>query len=186
MRQLWTDEAFRRLALMALAGILAVAMAVRFVADYRAGRIQELRDRYEAKWMEYERYTRLLANRDMYVKMQADLDNVEKGVVGKRFFTAPSIALAEVRFQDLVNAVAKKNGLPIISLKTLKAVETGDLKEMRLAISCRTEIGVLNDFLYDISTQDAVVFVESMDIKRLGDSEERLYNFNAAFKAYAL
>ena len=26
---------------MALAGILAVAMAVRFVADYRAGRIQE-------------------------------------------------------------------------------------------------------------------------------------------------
>ena len=151
MRQLWTDEAFRRLALMALAGILAVAMAVRFVADYRAGRIQELRDRYEAKWMEYERYTRLLANRDMYVKMQADLDNVEKGVVGKRFFTAPSIALAEVRFQDLVNAVAKKNGLPIISLKTLKAVETGDLKEMRLAISCRTEIGVLNDFLYDFN-----------------------------------
>ena len=75
MRQLWTDEAFRRLALMALAGILAVAMAVRFVADYRAGRIQELCDRYEAKWMEYERYTRLLANRDMYVKMQADLDN---------------------------------------------------------------------------------------------------------------
>ena len=74
-------------------------------------------------------------------------------VVGKRFFTAPSIALAEVHFQDLVNAVAKKNGLPIISLKTLKAVETGDLKEMRLAISCCTEIGVLNDFLYDISTQ---------------------------------
>ena len=54
MRQLWTDEAFRRLALMALAGILAVAMAVRFVADYRAGRIQKLRDRYKAKWMEYE------------------------------------------------------------------------------------------------------------------------------------
>ena len=51
-----------------------------------------------------ERYMCLLANRDMYVKMQADLDNVEKGVVGKRFFTASSIALVEVRFQDLINA----------------------------------------------------------------------------------
>ena len=32
---------------------------LRFVVYYRAGRIQELRDRYEAKWMEYERYTHL-------------------------------------------------------------------------------------------------------------------------------
>jgi hypothetical protein len=68
----------------------------------------------------------------------------------------------------------------------LKAVDTGDLKEMRVAVSCRTEIGVLNDFLYDIATQDAAVFVESMDIKRLGDSEERFYNFNAVLKAYSL
>lgn len=187
MRQLWTNEASRRLILIALAVLLAVAVAGRSVIDYRAARVQELKDRYETKHMEYERYARLLANRDMYVKMQAELDNVEKGVVDTRFLTAQSIALAEVRFQDLVDAVARKNGLAIISRKMLKVVDTGDLKEMRVAISCRTEIGTLNDFLYDIiSSKDAALFVESMDIKRLGDSEERFYNFNAVLKAYSL
>lgn len=186
MRRLWTNESSRRLLLITLAALLTVAVVVRSVVDYRTERMQELKDRYETKRMEYDRYARLLANRDMFVKMQAELDSVQKGVVGTRFLTAPSIALAEVRFQDLVDAVAKKNGLSIISRKMLKAVDTGDLKEMRVSISCRTEIGVLNDFLYDIAAQDAAMFVESMDIKRLGDSEERFYNFNAVLKAYSL
>lgn len=186
MRRLWNDESTRRLVLIGLALVLAVVVLARSVFNYRSVRVQELKERHEIKRMEYDRYARLLANRDQYVTLQAELDNAEKAVVGTRFFSAPSIALAEVRFQDLVNAVAKESALSIISLKTLKAVDSGDLKEMRLAISCRTEIGILNTFLYEISTQGAAVFVESLEVKRLADKEERFYTFNAVLKAYAL
>lgn len=186
MRDLWNNETYRRVGLIGVAVLLAVVIGVRSLAEYRTDRLNVLREEYDTKRLEYDKYAKLLANRDKYVKLQAELGNVEKDIVGTRFLSAKTIALAEVRFQDLLDSIAKKNGLSIISRRVLKATEVGELKELRVAINCRTEIGVLNNFLYDLGIQETAFFVDSLEIKRLGDKEERFYNFNAVIKAYSL
>lgn len=186
MRKLWENEEYRRLGLIGLAVILALFVGIKTLANYRSERIQELREIYDTKRLEYDKYAKLLANRDKYVKLQVELNKAEKDIVGTRFLSAKTTALAEVRFQDLLDSLAKKNDLSIISRRVLKAVEIGDLKELRVAISCRTEIGVLNNFLYDLGIQETAFFVDSLEIKRLADKEERFYNCNAVIKAYCL
>ena len=89
--------------------------------------MQELKDRYETRRMEYDRYARLLANRDMPVKMQANWTTYRKAWWA-RFLTAPD-RVTEVRFQDLVMLWQKR---PIHHLaQGAQGRDTGDLKEMR-------------------------------------------------------
>lgn len=186
MRELWENEAYRRWGLIGLAITLALLVGLKSLVNYRSECIQELRETYATKRLEYDKYVKLLANRDKYIKLQVELDKAEKDIVGTRLLSAKTTALAEVRLQDLLDGLAKKNDLAIISRRVLKAVEIGELKELRVAISCRAEIGVLNNFFYDLGIQDAAFFVDSLEIKRLADKEERFYNCNAVIKAYSL
>ena len=186
MRELWQNETYRRIGLVGLAVLLALIIGVRTLVEYRATQLQSLRETYETKRLEYDKYARLLANRDKFLKLQAELGGVEKDIVGTRFLSAKTTALAEVRFQDLLDTLAKKNDLSIISRRVLKAVEIGELKELRVAINCRAELGVLTNFIYDLGIQDTAFFVDSFEIQRMGDKDERFYNFNAVIKAYSL
>ena len=118
--------------------------------------------------------------------MRTELEEAEQGIAGTRFLNAKTVSLAEVRFQELIDSLARENELGISSRKVLKATEIGDLKELRVSITARTEIGALNDFLFDLGEQETALFVESMEIKRLADPLDRYCTFNAVLKAYAL
>jgi len=180
------NEASRRSLLLGTAVLLALIVAGRTLSDYRASAVREVRDVYDMRALEYGKYVRLLANKERYLRVQAELDKAEQGIAGSRFFSAKTTSLAEVRFQELIDSLARENGLNINSRKVLKATELGDLKELRVSVTSRAEIGALNDFLYDLGAQDTALFVESMEIKRFGDPTERFYSFNAVIKAYAL
>lgn len=181
-----SNEAFRRKLLMGAALVLALMVVGRTIVDYRAAAVREIRDVYEMREIEYRKYSRLLANKERYLSLQAELNKAEQGIAGSRFFTAKTTSLAEVRFQELIDSLARENDLAINSRKVLKATEVGDLKELRVSVTSHTEIGALSDFLYDLGSQEAAVFVESMEIKRLGDPTDRFVTFNAVLKAFAL
>ena len=180
------NEAFRRTLLLGTALVLVLIVLGRTITDYRATAVQEIRDVYDMRELEYRKYARLVANKERYLMLQAELDKIEQGISGSRFFTAKTTSLAEVRFQELIDSLARENGLAINSRKVLKAMEAGGLKELRVSVTSRAEIGPLNDFLYDLGAQDAALFVESMEIKRFGDPTNRFFTFNAVLKAYAL
>jgi hypothetical protein len=180
------NEALRRTLLLATALVLALVVVGRTIGDYRAAAVREMRDVYEMRELEYRKYARLLDNKERYLLLQAELDKAEQGIAGSRFFTAKTTSLAEVRFQERIDSLATESGLTINSRKVLKAVEIGDLKELRVAVSSRAEIGALNDFLGGLGGQGAAMFVESMEIKRFGDPTDRFLTFNAVLKAYAL
>lgn len=186
MRALKDFEQYRTAALVGVAVLLGLTLGIRSIVEFRTSSIASLREKYETKVLEFEKYSKLMANRDRYVRSQAELDSAVKNIVSTQFISAKTTALAEVRFQDMLDTIAKKNDLTIISRKVLKAVEIGELKEMRVAITCRAEIGLINNFLYELSVQNTAIFVDSLEIKRLGDKDERYYNFNAVFKAYSL
>jgi hypothetical protein len=181
-----SNDAFRRSVLLGTALLLVLIVVGRMLSDYRASAVREIRDVYDMRELEYVKYARLLANKERYLQLQAELDKAGQGIAGSRFFSAKTTSLAEVRFQELLDSLASENGLTINSRKVLKATEIGDLKELRVSVSSRAEIGALNDFIYDLGVQDAALFVESMEIKRFGDPSERFYSFTAVIKAYAL
>lgn len=180
------NEMVRRRALVAVAVVLALVVVGRSLSGYRASAVRELRTAYEMKSLEYQRFSRLLANKDHYLRVRTELEEAEQGIAGTRFLNAKTVSLAEVRFQELIDSLARENELGISSRKVLKATEIGDLKELRVSITARTEIGALNDFLFDLGEQETALFVESMEIKRLADPLDRYCTFNAVLKAYAL
>ncbi|KAF5057213.1 Type II secretion system (T2SS), protein M subtype b [anaerobic digester metagenome] len=186
MGKIWQNETYRRMALIGTAAVLLFIIGGVRSYEYTGNRQREIRDAYDMKLMELDRFRRILADRELYGASQARLQELERDVAGSRFITARTVSLAEVRFQDLVDSVATKTGLEISSRRVLKATEVEDMKELRLSVNSRTEIGPLNDFLHEIESQQQAMFFESLEIKRLGDRDERLYTFNAVIKAYTL
>ena len=182
----WHNETYRRMALIGIAAVLLFIVGGVKSYEYNGNWQREIRDAYDMKLMELERYRRVLADRELYEASRTRLQELERSVAGSRFINARTLSLAEVRFQDMVDAVATRTGLAISSRRVLKATETDDLKELRLSITSRTEIGPLNDFLHEIESQEQAMFFESLEIKRLGDRDEKLYTFNAVIKAYTL
>lgn len=186
MREFWHNETYRRMALIGVAALLFFIVGGVRSYEYNGSRKGELQQEYEIRLLELDRYRRILADREFYGASQARLRELEREVADSRFITARTASLAEVRFQDLVDTLATRNGLSISTRRVLKAVENEDLRELRLSVSARTEIGPLNDFLQDVESQQQAMFFESLEIKRLGDRDERLYTFNAVIKAYSL
>ena len=180
------NETVRRWILGAVALVLALVVVGRGLSGYRASAVRELQNAYEMKALEYRRFSKLLANKDRYLRVRTELEEAAQGIGATRFLSAKTTSLAEVRFQELIDNLARENELGISSRKVLKATEVGDLKELRVSITARTEIGALNDFLFDLGDQETALFVESMEIKRLADPLDRYCTFNAVLKAYAL
>jgi hypothetical protein len=183
---IWHNEAYRRMILVGIAAVLLFIVGGVKSYEYTGELQRRHRDAYDMRLLELERYRRILADREFYGASRARLEDLQRAVSGSRFISARTLSLAEVRLQDLVDSVATRTGLSISSRRVLKATEAGDLKELRLSISSRTEIGPLNEFLHAIEAEEQAMFFESLEIKRLGDRDEKLYTFNAVIKAYTL
>lgn len=186
MQKFWKSETCRKMVLLSLAIALTFIVLGKQAFEHVESSTREIRDVYDVKALELQSYKRLLANRARYGDSIDRLERIEKEIVDTRFVTAQTLSLAEARFQELIDTLATKKGLSITSRKVLKTVESGELKELSVAISSRTEIGILNDFLNALDVQEQMMFVDSIEIKRLGDREDRFFTFNAVIKAYTL
>ena len=186
MQDFWKRETCRKVILTSLAVTLALIVIGKRVLEYSNSTTVAIREEFDVKVLELQSIERLLANRASYGEFNEQLEKLEKSTVESRLVNAKTLSLAEARFQDMLDGLATNKGLNITSRKVLKTVETEDLKELHVAISARAEIGVINDFLNALEVQDQAMFVESLEIKRVGEREERFYSFNAVIKAYSL
>lgn len=186
MQHFWENEACRKMVLASLAAMLAFVVLGTRALEYAESSVRETRDAYDVKVLELQSYERLLANRARFGDSGYRLEEIEKEIAETRFVTAKTLSLAEARFQELIDTLATKKGLNITSRKVLKTVEGADLKELRVAVSARTEIGTLNDFLNALDAQEQTMVIDSIEIKRVGDRDDRFFTFNAVIKAYTL
>ena len=186
MQDFWKSETCRKMVLTSLAVTLALIVMGKKALEYSASATAAIREEFDVKVLELQSIERLLSNRSGYGDSNKQLEKLEKNITESRLVNAKTLSLAEARFQDMLDGLATKKGLNITSRKVLKTVETEDLKELHVAISARAEIGVINDFLNSLEVQEQAMFVESLEIKRVGEREERFYSFNAVIKAYSL
>ena len=186
MQHFWENESCRKMVLASLAAMIAFVVLGTRALEYAESSVQEIRNAYEVKVLELQSYERLLANRAKYGDSGDRLEVIEKEIAESRFVTAKTLSLAEAKFQELIDTLATKKGLNITSRKVLKTVEEADLKELRVAVSARAEIGTLSDFLNALDTQEQTMVIDSIEIKRIGDRDDRFFTFNAVIKAYSL
>lgn len=135
--------------------------------------IHETSDRLETQRKLLKKYHLFAINKKKYEARLSELEQYYTNLEGK-FLTEETEELASAKLQEMVNNLAKKNGLVVARSTALKK-EVLYKKPYLVALSINIEINdvdgtqKLQNFLYDIEyNSDKLLFIDTLKIKTLG------------------
>ena len=135
--------------------------------------IHETRDRLETQRKLLKKYHLFAINKKTYEARLSELEQYYTNLEGK-FLTEETEELASAKLQEMVNNLAKKNGLVVARSTALKK-DVLYKKPYLVALSINIEINDLDgtqklqNFLYDIEyNSDKLLFIDNLKIKTLG------------------
>ncbi|MBF8276615.1 MAG: General secretion pathway protein [Candidatus Brocadiaceae bacterium] len=135
--------------------------------------IHEINDRLETQRKLLKKYHLFAINKKKYEARLSELEQYYANLEGK-FLTEETEELASAKLQEMVNNLAKKNGLVVARSTALKK-EVLYKKPYLVALSINIEINdmdgtqKLQNFLYDIEyNSDKLLFIDNLKIKTLG------------------
>jgi predicted negative regulator of RcsB-dependent stress response len=174
----------QRKVLLLVAGVLLALVVFRTGWTEYSQYNQEVDQQIDMKKMEYQKLVKLVSKGDQFKELNKELNQFKNNVVDKRFIQAATPALAEAKFQNLVNQLAEENAVRVLSVRVLPRQEAQYFNILKIGINCRAEIGAIKDFLKKIRDKTLFVFFDELEIKRINRREERFFNFNAQLLAW--
>lgn len=148
-----------------------------------SGYAQELEQRIEIREMEYRNLTRMISRGQEYERLAEEVRQFEERLAQERLVKAASPPLSEAMFQNIVNELADRHQITVVSLRMLPRAERDGVTLLRLGISGRAEIGALRDFLVAVEYDARMMFFEEVEVKLINQRERRYFNFNAQLAA---
>lgn len=135
--------------------------------------INETKDRLDTQKKLLKKYHLFAINKKKYEARLSELEQYYTSLEGK-FLTEETEELASAKLQEMINNLAKKNGLVVARSTALKK-DVFYKKPYLVALSINIEINDLDgtqklqNFLYDIEyNSDKLLFIDSLKIKTLG------------------
>ncbi|MCF6149078.1 MAG: hypothetical protein E3K37_10500 [Candidatus Kuenenia sp.] len=135
--------------------------------------INETKQRLETKEKLLEKSYLFIANKNQYEERLNELEQYYEKMK-KKFLYEETEELASAKLQEMVNNVAKKNGL-VVSRSTALKKNVINKSPYLIALSINIEISnipsteKLRDFLYDIEYDNTkTLFIDNLRIKVLG------------------
>ncbi len=135
--------------------------------------VHETKDRLETQKKLLKKYHLFAINKKKYEARLSELEQYYTNLEGK-FLTEETEELASAKLQEMVNNLAKKNGLVVARSTALKK-DVLNKKPYLVALSINIEINDLDgtqklqNFLYDIEyNSDKLLFIDTLKIKTLG------------------
>ena len=165
--------------LVGVAILLGVLVGGQYAYQAYAQYAERLQNSLQAKRLHYEKLHRLVANSQVYARLNESLKNFQKELVGTRFIQGGTKYLSKARFQNIVQDVARKSDLNIRMTRMLEDDMDGSLALLQIEINARGEIGAIEDFLVNLRRNPHFLFIREMEIKRINAKEERFFYFNA-------
>lgn len=184
IRKNLTDQSSLRKFLIIIAGLLLIVVLINKGWMAYANYIKDLNNRIELKNMQYKNLARVVDNSKQYEELNNSLQQYKNEIVGKKFITAETLALSEVNFQNVVNDLAKKSKVNILSMRMLPRSQLNGLYKLKIGINCRAEIGAISDFLKQVHDSSKFISFDQLEIKIVNRRERRFYNFNAQLSAW--
>ena len=190
LQSIWAQgtesERLRRNVLILAALILLVAVLGRVAWNSYHSLHEQLKNRIDIKTLKYENQQRLLALGDEFTSFQQALKGFQDSTLQKKFIQGETPALAEVKFQNMINSVAKDTNVNILSVRMLPRKREGKLSRLNMGINCRAEITSITDFLERLKNEDTFIDFDKVEIKIVNRREERFFNFSAQMTALSL
>lgn len=135
--------------------------------------IKETKQMLETKEKLLEKSYQFIANKEQYEERLSELEHYYEKMK-KKFFYEETEELASAKLQEIVNNIAKKNGL-VVSRSTALKKNVVNKNPYLIALSINIEISnissteELRNFLYDIEYDSAkTLFINNLRIKALG------------------
>jgi Tfp pilus assembly protein PilO len=179
-------ERLRRNLLVLVAVILLVVVVGRLAWSSYNSLHAEIKNRIEINTLKYENQQRLLAQGEDFKSFKEDMNSFQQSSLQKKFIQGETPALAEVKFQNVINSSAKETNLTILSMRMLPRKKEGRLSRLNMSINCRAEITAITDFLERLKHAETFIDFRKLEIKIVNRREERYYNFNAEMTAFSL
>jgi hypothetical protein len=177
------SAARRKNVLLAVAAALLVITSVYYAWSWYDGYMQELRSAIELRQVQYDKLSRLAANREQYEKLHQALTGFRDTLVSQRFITGRTLPLAEARFQSMVTQMGQDARINIRATKILPKANRDNLTVLNLSINARGEIGAIRDFILAVQQSPLSMWFDQLEIKQISSREERYFYFDARLAA---
>lgn len=178
----WAGSA-RQKTLLVVAGVLLAITAAYHAWSWYDGYVRELRSAIELRQVQYEKLSRLAANRPLYESRHDALKGFRDEYVSRRFVTGRTLPLAEARLQNMVNQMGQDSRINIRATKILPQSTREGLTVLGVSINARAEIGAIRDFILAVQGSPHSMWFEQLEIKQISSREERYYYFDARLAA---
>ena len=145
--------------------IFAFIISLKAVGSSVTLKGKDIKESIEVKGILLERYRKIAAEKDEAAAELSVLKiklNDEEG----RLLTGSTETLASVELQTIMEETAKKRGVRIKRVKTLKPKENGDYHKVFVEITFSSEISSLVDFLYDIEYNPKSLTISELNTRR--------------------
>jgi hypothetical protein len=176
----------RREVLLTVAGILVLVLLVKSGWSYYQARNQTLDDEITLKTLQYQKYSRLVARRQEFVELNQALSKFQQEVETRYLVRGETPTLTEVRFQNLVQKLARESKVDIRTTKFLPVRKKVGVKILPLRLNCRAEIGAIRDFLIAVHNSEKLIFIQEVEVKTISRREKRFYYLNAVVTALTM
>lgn len=173
----------RRNLLLAVAAALFAVTAIYYAWSWYSGYVGELRSEIELRQAQYEKLSRLAANRPHYEGLHEALTHFRDEIVSNRFITGRTLPLAEARFQNLVNQMGQDARINIRATKILPQTSRDNMTVLGVSINARAEIGAIRDFVLAVQRSPHSMWFEQLEIKQISSREDRYFYFDARLAA---
>jgi len=160
----------RRYILIAGLVLLLIGATYRFYPGVRD--VLFVGDEIAIKKQQLRKYHKVALERDVMNKHVISLNrNVERLQTG--LLEAPSVSLAAVNIQNLLNEIAEKAGTDIERARVLKADETENKKYLNIAVEFMIKVHTegLKQILYEIESSPKYLMVERLTITTHGKGD---------------
>ncbi len=174
-----------RISLFLLAGLLFVLVIVQMGWKSYTSYKQDLENQIELKKMQYKKLAKIVASSKQYKELNNSLRELRQELINKKLIKAGTLTLAEVDFQNIINELAQKSQVNIVSMRMLPRGKTEKMQTIKIGINCRAEIGSIKEFFIKVYQNPKFIFFEQFEIKIVNRRERRFYNFNAQLTAWA-
>lgn len=182
MRQIFSrvlQNKSRQHILAGIAVFIALIVAGQYGYEIYSQYSEKLDNTLQTKRLHYEKLHRLVANSQVYARLNESLKNFRKELINTRFVHGGTKHLSKARFQNIVQEVARKSNLNIRMTRMLEEDQDGSLALLQIEINARGEIGAIQSFMVDLRQNPHFLFIREMEIKRINSKEERYFYFNA-------
>lgn len=173
-----------RVILFVIMSVLLLVWLVRFFWSTYYDVHREISQSMEVNMTRYNSLVRLISDAERYQDESRILASFKMDYLEPRMIQAETPALAEARFQGLINTQAQDSSLNVESMRVLSRIQKDEFTSLSMGISGRGEIRSIKEFLAGVEYHDKFMFVDQLEIRIINQRERRFFNFNIQITAW--